>query len=113
MFKKLFMEGVVSGIFMETDDADMEKMIAEANRIHRLYNQLDKIQVGVMTLDDLVSALKKALNDDDEPDDSESEEETPIIDMEERLAKAINDFHHDDQPEEPENPTEEENHEAE
>lgn len=111
-FKKLFLEGVVSGIFLETDAEQMKTMIKEANRLHDIHERLDKIQVGVMSLSDLIGALKCAVGDDDDGDDKPEEkpEETPIIDIEERLAKAINDFHHDDQPESPE---EGENHEAE
>lgn len=111
MFKKLFLEGVVSGIFLETDADQMKAMIKDANRIHNIHEQLDKIQVGVMSLDDLMTVLKRVVDDDDDDGEpKEKPEETPIIDMEERLAKAINDFHHDDQPE---NPEEGENHEAE
>lgn len=109
MFKKLFLEGVVSGIFLETDADVMKAMIKDANRIHNIHEQLDKIKVGVMSLDDLVTVLKRVVDDDDGKPE-EKPEETPIIDIEERLAKAINDFRHDDQPE---NSEEGENHEAE
>lgn len=112
MFKKLFLEGVVSGIFLETDADQMKAMIKDANRIHNIYEQLDKIKVGVMSLDDLVGVLKRVVEDDDDGEPEEKPEETPIIDMEERLAKAINESKAD-QSEEPENPAEEENHEAE
>lgn len=118
MFKKLFLEGVVSGIFLESNAEQMKAMIKDANRIHNIHEQLgniheklDKINVGVMSLDDLVSVLKRVVDDDDDKPE-EKPEETPIIDMEERLAKAINESK-PDQPEEPEKPEEEENHEAE
>ena len=111
MFKKLFMEGVVPGIFLETDADGMKAMIKDANRIHNIHEQLGEINASVMSLDDLVTRLKRAINDDDgEPE--EKPEETPIIDLEERLARAINEFKAD-QSEEPEKPAEEENHEAE
>ena len=107
MFKKLFLEGVVSGIFLETDAEQMETMIKEANRIHNIHERLDKIMVGVMSLDDLVGALKCAVDDDDD-----KPEETPVIDIEERLAKAINESKAEE-PEKPEEPEKEEDHEAE
>lgn len=104
-FKKLFLEGVVSGIFLETDAEQMKTMIKEANRLHDIHERLDKIQIGVMSLSDLIGALEHTVgNDDDKP------EETPVIDIEERLAKAINESK-PDQPEEPEK--KEEDHEAE
>lgn len=108
MFKKLFLEGVVSGIFLEVDADEMKAMIKDANRIHNIHEQLDKIKVGVMSLNDLVGALKCVVGDDDD----DKPEEPPVVDIEEQLAKAINESKAD-QSEEPDEPTEEENHEAE